>query len=313
MLNKVKDELYQKVKKNIVDILVVIGVLSILVGSLLPSGYSHFFLSVGSAILGAGTFSALMKTSFFAELFQGHIATAFYDPAKISDDKVLDRWGLITKSLLDNVLTKASADAKDRIQKLYFDGERQFHFEDLLTDYRIEIHEQTREVTITNTSRATIIVAPDTQEPMIKQTIKVQHGGAMMNSTMKINNKLVDRQKHTTESAEQYDINIPIYEYCEQGKQIKYERITVSKQNIDNEPYIAMTLVRYTMGLTVTATITDGYKIIFLPELEGSKCCLELNGKSSWSLASPQELLLPGQGYTMIITKLTNSHTGEAS
>ncbi len=284
------------------------------IDELLTKGFADAILKSGSAILGAGVFAAIMKSVQFTEIFKSNIYDVFYNPEKIHGiDNVKARWITLTDSLLKNVLPVAHSDAAEHIKEQFFNSELEYHYENYTVTYDISIDSENN-ITTTSHIDTTIILSPNKDNPTLKQEFNSTGTSKLVG--VLINGKQIDNDGLFTQDEKDKNINIlkiPLKKYAtmetaKSDKSLKFERTVELKQCMEDDPYMAATIKRYTKCFTIKAKVTDGYKLMFqkfgLGSLPKNHYIEEdINGYQRWQLAEQNSQLLPGQGYMIVVAK----------
>lgn len=315
MMEWIKNIVIEPIKKNLVFIFFFGGFIFILLGALIEhQGYSEFFLKSGSAILGGGVFAVLLYSDKFTKLFEKHIYNVFYDPEKISGvDELKKKLHGLSNAVLKHILPKSHSDATDLLMEKFFNSELEYHYENYEQTYDIKVNTQNNDITIMNTTRVKIVLAPKVESPRLKQRlmgdvtyklIRLAFNAKKVETADFIKDKTNDKINILT---------IPLKEYAiidsnNIDEVIQMERVVEMKQNLDVDSYVAAEVSRYTKGFSVKVKITDGY-IVQFENFGIDKSSDEHHENDDddeyerWTLAENGELLLPGQGYLFIITK----------
>jgi hypothetical protein len=282
---------------------------------LIPIGTGEALLKTGSAILGAGVFAVILKSSQFTSLFQKHIMDVLYNPANMADKSVLkEKWILLTNEMLKQVLPKAHYDATNQIEKQFLNSELDYHFENHEITYDIQIDASTNIATIKNTTRSTIVLSPNTDEPMFEQVF--QNDGKSKLLKLFLNNENINQPDLfiiDSENPNNQILKFPFKKYGiissqNEDTKITLERIIENKQNLADDPCLLTFIKRYSKGFVVKAKVSEGYKIIFdnFSFVDVTKDRYQKDDGDSyerWQLAKPDELLLPNDGYVIVIIK----------
>jgi len=310
------------VKKNLAAVFFWGGIVMVLVGAALggavdklpfiPLGTGEALLKVGSAILGAGVFAIIMKSSQFVKIFQDHIFDVFYRPeTAISGIALKDKWRDITNSMLKEVLPKTHLEASDKIEQQFFDAELMYHFEEYYNSYTITIDKAKNIATIELFSKSTIILSPNSPNPILKQSIET--GGEIELKALRINDAdvLSDNPfKKDKEDDNKHIHIIPLNKYTEKKEDgvmvARLEKVTKWSQNLSVDPYVKANISRYIKGATIRVKLSNGFKVFFerfglgnLPKNHYLRDDGE--GYERWVLVEPNDLLLPGQGYILMV------------
>lgn len=313
----------REVTKYIALLLVMLGCALILLnvalggllGELLHSSAdqaSKAVSNVGSAILGAGVFAVIMKSAQFTTLFQERIMEVFNQPVDTFGlPSVKDRWKGLTDSILGKTLPNShAADASSRIRDQFLNEELQYHFENYNVRYDIEVENGT--AVIRHLVQANLVISPLHQAPVFTQEMRID--GAYELLEVRINGDPVEHQQFLKKAPSGlWTFTLPLKGFltgsrAAADRSVGFERSYRITQNVAREPYIMATIKRYTKGLTVCARISPGYDLFFattgldqneeLSEVAGSRDAEEF---TRWRLARLDELLLPGQGFVLII------------
>lgn len=278
-----------------------------------PKGTGEAILKSGSAILGAGVFAVIMKSSQFTNLFQKHIYDVFYDPNNVKDGESISvKWTAITNAMLKGVLPTTYSKASGQIKEQFFNSELEYHFENHCITYDISVDPLTNIATSTHTTRTTIVLSPHAPNPILKQTVEVD--GDFELSSFYLNDKQCDVQNLYVVDADDETvrkISLPLRDYVTNATDrsdqiVKMERVVKMKQNLTTEPFFASAISRYIKGATITARVSEGYLIHFkkfgLGDLPDNHYDADNGlGFERWQLASSDDLLLPGQGFILIV------------
>lgn len=309
-------------KANLAIVLFWLGMLLVFVGAIfgtqidsfefIPKGTGEALLKGGSAILGAGVFAVIMKSSQFTQLFQKHIYDVFYNPSSVKEGvPLIVKWRAITSALLKNVLPTAHNKAVDLIEQLFFNSEIEYHFEDHKITYEITINTITNIATVKQHTESTIVLSPNAADPLLDQSIETVGGFELV--TLCLNNQDCNKPElFTKDSANSnlHRLTLPLRAYAVNSsvgddQVIKLERVISFTQDLKTDPCISAEISRYIKGATVKAKVTTGYKLCFrkfgLGKLPDNYYVADDGmGFERWQLAAPNCLLLPGQGFIII-------------
>jgi len=309
-------------KKNLASLLFWVGLFLIFLGAIfgtvidswqyIPSGTGEAILKGGSAILGAGVFAVIMKSSQFTELFQENIYDVFYRPAKLNTGvPLIEKWKIITNELLKEVLPSSHSEAAAKIEKQFFNSELEYHFEEHLNSYEVTIDLNTSLAIIKGITESTIILSPHAKNPILIQSIETD--GDFKLIALRLNGKSCDTSelyKKDPENKNKNVLSLELNEYAESRvntdlKVVRLERVVQWSQNLKEDPYIKGAIVRYVKGGAVKVKVTSGYKTCFerfglgdMPKNNHLKD--DGHGYEKWQLVRPDNLLLPGQGYILM-------------
>lgn len=323
MMHLINETLLKPLKRHTALILAILGFFLVLAGVLTESNswYSNFLLHLGSASLGAGVFAAILKSAQFTELFQKHITTVFYDPAQIDKQTTIDRWEVMTDSLLKDIIPDNFAVASKILKEHFLDADLHFHFEEFNVTHDILVIKENKIATITNTATAKMIIPPGIDNPILEQDFKLDSGSIestelFLNGKKQDFDQLIDQEK-STENHKYIRIELsPFYtKGCPNAERvINLERTIKFTQDLINEPFIYVSIQRFTKGATVKAKIayienqpSSSYTINLvktgLDNWQNSSDDNDTKGYQRWELADKEFLLLPGQGYILTFTQ----------
>ncbi len=323
ILNKI---IVDPVRNNLVATMFISGLLLLLLGTVfdnlvvswIPERSAEFISKTGEAILGAGVFAVILKTSQFTEIFQKYIYEAMYSPVNLKGrESVLERWGHLTRELLKDLLPASHDKATGLLQNQFFNGDSAYHFESHNISYLVEQDRTRSMLTITCTTNSTIVLSPASGSPVFKHTVSLH--SPMEDCpipelvALRFNGKVVDEKTSpelVTCSKDKININIPLNEYADSRSDgdlaVKMERTVKWHQDARTEPFLAGDITRYIKGAVISVKAPKGWKVVFkrfgLGEIP-SDHYLQNDGLGfeRWTLALPNDLLLPGQGYMIIL------------
>lgn len=304
-------------KQHITFVLLLTGALLILFGTthatfidglpFIPKGTGEIIQKIGSAILGAGVFAAIMKSIQFTEYFQKSIHEVFYSPDTNSSLEIIKhKWETLTRSLLKNTLPESYQNASSVIMKRFFDDELQFHFEDFSVSYDFTLRDDGKTLKVINKTTANIVISPKYSEAKIIQRIK--NDGALLIKSLLIDDIPMDLSKCFSQDPENSKVRKFELVVCPKStadKTIKMERVYEYEQDLTKEPYAIASLERYIKGMVVKAK-ASGCGLYFRPTGAGAiydvPGHVDGEGYTRWVLADRNTLLLPGQGYIFVLT-----------
>jgi hypothetical protein len=262
---------------------------------------------LGQSIVSAGVFSAILKSSQFSALFQEHILATFYDPAKILDNKlILDKWLTLTNSILRKILPISYSKVAEAIMARFFDHGLEYHFTDFEIIYNIAI-DTNGDACLTNTLRADLVISPHCEKPIFTQEIESDSPTTLV--SLIIGGAAIDLTKFAGSHSNQKGLSLKfnLLDYIrDDNRSVQIVRSFLTNQHIPSEPFISATISRLIKGAVIRTRITDGYRIRFISngiELKDDQPILDGEGYWRWVLAKPGDLLLPGQGYTLVVVK----------
>lgn len=284
----------------------------------LPSGIGQAILKGGSAILGAGVFAVIMKSAQFTELFQNHIYDVFYDPQKINRGvPLIVKWQALTHALLKALLPGTHHKAASQIEMQFLNAGLEYHFEEHAISYDISIDACNNIATVRSVTNSTIILSPNAEDPVLKQTLEA-HGNFEL-LALRLNDKKCNINKVFEADSDNPNLNVlrlPLKKYALHSatgsdKVIKLERVMQWTQDLQDDPYIKGIIQRYIKGAKVSVKVAAEYKVHFerfglgdLPD----EYYLEDDGfgYERWQLVTSDNLLLPGQGFILMVIPRKN-------
>ena len=269
--------------------------------ALTPS-YAELLAQLGWAMLGAGVFATILKSGQFSDLFQKHIADVIYNPARAENQKILpEKWRLLTDARIKELLPSSYSTAVAGIEKRFFDDELDYHFESFEIVYSIVVTDST--VVITNTMDTTLRIPKHVKDPVFKQKIRGDQPARL--TAIFINNRKIDLTDKTlfTGKGESRELVLNLRKYAKGADSVELVRTFVMTQNLLAEPYITAVISRFIKGAVIKGLISPSHKLRFIgmgislvePET------IDGNGYTTWCLAGSDDLLLPGQGYMIVI------------
>lgn len=309
----------EPLRNNLAIVLFWVGLVAIFVGAVfgrqidaftyVPEGAGEAILKTGSAILGAGVFAVIMKSAQFTELFQKHIYHVFYEPDKLDGVSLIDKWKTITSALLKDVLPSTHQHAVERIEKQFFNSERDYHFEELTISYEIDVKDGI--ATINSVTDSTLIISPSSKNPVLEQYIETS--GQFYFKALRLNDTPYQDPslfKPDPLNPNRRLLEVPLDKFAQttanNDKVIRMERVVQWTQNLAEDPYLKAHIKTYIKGAKIRVKVNGGYKVHFerfglgdLPE----KYYIEDDGVGfqRWQLVRANDLLLPGQGYIMVL------------
>lgn len=315
-----EDTIIKPLKKYFTFFLSLSGALITIIGGIwgndidtlrfVPQGTGEILLKIGSAILGGGVFAAIMKSAQFTDYFQQNIRDVFYRPDRLAGiDSLRQKWNLLTRFMLKDTLPHSYQDATDVIMKSYFDNELQFHFEDHNVTIDITLQKDGKTILVRNTTKTNIVISPKYESAKLAQVFQTEND-------LKLKSLIIDNKDINISGCIHKDKNNPkisrfIYEAkplpCAVGqdKRIAMERVMEFEQDLTIEPYLITAFERYLKGFVLKVK-AEGCNLWFQPTglsaFNEVQKIDEYGGYSRWVLADRNTLLLPGQGYILIVT-----------
>jgi hypothetical protein len=273
------------------------------------NGTARILKDFSTAIIGAGVFAAVLKSAQFSEIFQKNIHDVFYRPhLAVEHEENVRKWKTLTNSMFVKCLPGMTGQATDKIIETFFDNELDYHFENMEVLFKIEMVAK-KSAKITIHTKMNIVVSPG-QKPDIFQ--KVSDSGYRMLSLF-LNHEVVDVAAATVPVKGRPDLtqmSIPHDVYSKipgfkENNSVVLERVTEFTQDIEKEPYYVSGFGRYISGLTVGVE-SRGCNVHFSGTgssvLDDIKPTVDGRGIKRWVMAKNGNLLLPGQGYILVIT-----------
>lgn len=316
------------VKNNFTLALVILGIAIIVTGMHFDSepklglmkSFTNSISKVGVAILGAGVFAVILKSAQFIDVFQKHILDVFYKPVKIASVSDLRiKWLTLTDVILKNTLPASHCEASQKIMGQFIDEELEYHFEKYLVTYDIDVIKPTSKspkLKIKHSISTEIVISPNHNDPVFEQSITTNNDGSTVLKSLIVNNDVIstkDRMQPSSENPQVLEFKLNLNEILSKGSSgsIKMERVYEINQDLSSEPYIIATNIRYVKGFVVRAKVTKGFKIYFrktgIDAFDTIKSIeVDGGGYKRWALAEPNTLILPGEGYIIIVVKENN-------
>ncbi len=320
-LTGIKDACKSWIQKHLIILLIIFGVAGIVFCSVfyksinalnftsLNFEISKILISISSAALGAGVFAAVMKSAQFTSIFQQHIFDVFYRPQlAFGLEPLIGKWLNLTNSILKSNLPENYKDAADKILEQFINGDIHYHFENFEAKYNIEITDSGI-ANVTHTITTKVTVSPNKKNPIIEQKINVDGTCTLVslsidNEPVKFENLLIPNDKDPNERFFKLELSKFLPEGTKE-KTISLKRTYKFTQNLHKEPYIVATFARYLRGCLVKAKVPSDYKMYFKTTGFSSENPNDgfIDGEAftNWRLAGPSDLLLPGQGYIILI------------
>ena len=264
------------------------------------------------AILGAGVFTAILKSFQFTELFQKNISEVFFSPNKaLESSDIKNRWLSLSQNILEHSLP-SEYNAANFVYDRFFSRPRTINFKNYLIIYDIE-DQGNGIVKIRATTRFDIIVSDNLQpsDHILKQSVFSKDNNFTIIS-ININNHPIKFDKCLEKSSSSDDphvCKIDLSSNLLSDKTASVERIYEYTQDLANEPYFIGQLDRYVKGMTIKAKAPN-HNLYFSStglglSVSSTKKTQQTDGEgyTVWQVAESQDLLLPGNGYILIVTK----------
>lgn len=264
----------------------------------------------GTAVLVSGVFTAIVKSSQFAEIFQAHLMDALYHPSKIhTSEQSRQNWTNLTKSMLDRTL---DSDASKVTQKIYetflnSDLELSHTYHDVSVTYDISVANDGT-AKILNTLKTTLKIPVGVESPKFRQWLTVN--GSKRLTYLRIGNSIIDTRTAIPSAPNALKdglfIEYPLAGHIDAERTVEVERTFELEQNLLTEPFITVLIEKYVFGLEVRVKISSGYQITYMRSGTGvNRDSIPTDGQGflRWVVAPSKSLLLPGSGFTLIVTK----------
>lgn len=319
-LDWIKNLILEPVKRHPAVSFLFTGALFGVVGVILANSHvdswqnylGKVLISLSTALLGGGVFSVIAASKNYTNLLQQHLVDVFMSPEKLSDKTISlkDRWSILTKARLKGVLPKIYAHATTQIEEQFFNSELQYHFEQYSQEYEITVDEHGI-ATVINTFKADVVKNRACKDFIFRQDSKNKCSPIQLLS-FKLNGIAQDVTNcGFTSNGFSCEFKRDLNEFG--TPTVILERVTTYQQDIKKEPYIIATISRYIKGGELKVRVSKGFDVVFsrsglrskalaaLDEMEPQK---DYAGFRTWTLAGRGDLLLPGQGYILVITSL---------
>lgn len=263
----------------------------------------------GTAILGTGVFTAVVKSSQFAEIFQAHVMDALYSPHKIhSAEQLKQSWMSLTKAMLERAL---GSDAKKAVHKIYdtflkSDLELSHTYHDVKIKYLIDVAGEGNAI-ITNVLSARLKIPEGAESPKFSQWLKAD--GAKELTQLRIGNQDIDlatEKLMATPADGVLTLSYPLAGHLDESRTVEVERTFKIAQNLLLEPFITVVIEKYVFGMEVRVKVPKDYRITYIQsgkKQNNADILIDGEGFYRWVVAPSKALLWPGSGFTLIFTK----------
>lgn len=311
--------IWHPIVSNVIATLFLSGVLMVFIGAVFGDsvdartvkGLGDSVLKVGSAILGAGVFAAIMKSGQFIDLFQSHIFDVIYNPLPVKGrPSLMDKWRKLTESLLQEMLPATHCKASALLEHQFFNSNASYHFEDHNISYEIDIN-SSGVIRVKNTTETTIVLSPSASDPAFEYRLQVTDLGELpppVVHALLLNNVDYLNNAGVVNNGGVLEVSIPLLNIAKvtasQDKVVKLERIVEWSQDIKTEPYIKTDIKRYIKGARVSVNAPKTCKVYFerfgLGDVPANFHTM-VGAAERWTLAASDDLLLPGQGFIIML------------
>lgn len=314
-----KKAIVEPAVKNSPMVLFFLGLLLVGLTSYAPIATELWFPDIvkqlGWTILGAGVFTGIMKSAVFTEIFQNHLADVIYSPERSeTQGGIVRNWRSLTSARIKELLPLNHEKVVSGIEGRFFDDELEYHFEGWWIRYDINVDEKGM-ATINNTMGANLLIPQNVEDPDFRQTVSSESGVQL--TSVIIDNQSIDLNDpdifvaKPDKGPNAKELVLPLRKYAKSGDKILFQRTFKVTQDLRVEPHITAVLTRYITGATVHARVSATHQVKFVPIGIHKVAAPYVDGEGykSWRLAAPQDLLLPGQGYILVVVPVLSGNT----
>lgn len=322
VLKFLSETILETLKRNLVLTMTLGGAFLVLLGgifgtsidqwALAPKGTGDSILKVGSAILGGGVFAAIMKGQQFNDFFMKNIASVHYTPQEVLSTEVLrERWKVLTGSILKSTLPETYNSATDEIANQFLGNELKYHFEGLELRYEMRLLDDRHTLEVTQTNEVKVVISPNQSDVILEQ--KIQVDGACELQTLLVNGEPVALEERLVDDPDDSSkrlfrlnlLDFPLRFNSDGDRYITLQRTYKMTQDILEDPNIILDLIRYTKGLKVKVKMHGHGRFSFKETGTSTFTTPEpfdcAEGWRWYTLASEDQLLLPGQGFILTV------------
>ncbi|GKX63848.1 hypothetical protein SOASR032_24170 [Pragia fontium] len=299
--------------KYIILTFILIGCALALIGLLAfdnNSKVSIILTNLGSVIIGGGFFSALTKTKHYTDFFQNRIFDVFFNPANhISKEVLREKWLTLTRSIMRDITNNFNEDGAKKIYDRYLQHQSDYHYSDMQVTYEIELVGDNilAKQIITNK----LISTTNTKSLPFKISFTPDITDS---STVELKEVIIDGKKFNEQNIDEFanDLGYKCYSLnldTSRKKVFNLERTMEYKQNILEDPILLTEYSRFVKGLEVKYKVKN-CNVHFLTLGKSHFACgnikttVDSSGFTRVSISNPDELTLPWEGFTLIITHL---------
>lgn len=324
IVDELKNIFIYPLKRHISSVLFYGGLVLVFIGAifgdaidafnLVPNGTGEAILKSGSAILGAGVFAVIMKSAQFIELFQKNIFDVFSDPKRVvGKDGLSEKWRYVTRAILKDLLPASYVAAAEYIEKKYFDDELEYHFENIVAEYEIDVVDGVAKVRCT--TKGNIIISPCSKNPVLEHVLDLESGNNFKLEMLLINGQAIEVDGLyivDENNPSRRVMNFSLAQYARKisggdDRVVNMCRTVSWEQQLAMEPYVKFDVKRYVKGY-VAEVKSSGLSTVKLEPFEmrrtGSLVPISTpQGYKRWTIASEDELLLPGQGFIIFLVQ----------
>lgn len=212
---------------------------------------------------------------------------------------------MLTRLLLSRLLTDQSAAATAALVESLMEKRHSYYLDDFKISYHMETDGSS--VMVTNTMCADVHLAPDCSNYLFVQTIESDAAAELLSFTLDGDRvePVLELSGRRSAQGEQLTVSVNLKDYLKPGQHtIRLERTYVTVQDMHAEPFISDTISRFIKGAVIETEISPGYRVRLIAN--GMEKCNPKpvpggGRKVRWELAQHNVLLLPGQGYTLIL------------
>lgn len=313
----------EPIKRNVPFSMAVGGLIVVLIGAIfgnaidsitfIPRGTGDALQKIGGAILGGGVFAVIMKSAQFSEFFQKCLGDVFYSPgATVSLPILKEKWLVLTRALLKDTLPASYHDAAEVIGGKFLDNELEHHFEKYEVTYDFHLDADGKTLRVRHLVKTEVVISPRFESTVISQPNSVE--GAMKLVSLVIDGVSLDltdqnylSQNPSSPKDRVFTIKLsPSKVACtEVDRKVNFERVYELQQDISVEPYFIVNFTRYIKGCMVQYRGRNCQVYFRETGLNASKypkTTVDGEGFSRLIMADRNTLLLPGQGYILIVT-----------
>jgi hypothetical protein len=193
-------------------------------------------------------------------------------------------------------------------------GERDYHFEDMVNKFTINIDENTNLAHTVQEMETVIHISPSCEDPVLEHYMSVEAGDKITPISLELNGDVIDINEYLKPvdgEPGKYKFAYPLSQKItgSDGKRIvKYRRVIAFVQDLSIDPLFGSNLTRYIKGYSVIVNMkTEGYKTLFkrygVSGDSNPKPEKYPEGGVRWRLANNNDLLLPGESHILVIIK----------
>ena len=274
-------------------------------------------LNTGIAIIGAGIFTAIVKSGQFSELYEKIISEVIYNPGEYqSEEELISNWNRITKSLLVKVINSDTTLAVDHMQGSFFNKALGYHYERYNQIYTIKWFDYDNKIVQirARTSGNIVTLNNSSADPDFFSEFSVNDrtGNEIKIEYYKLDSIDVSSSIETISKEDKlfYKASIPL----KSGTNYLLDRKIKYNQCLIDENYLISQVIRYAKNLTIEAKYEQNELYPDAPAIKFNFMTLgvsdSIRGKfekfeldhntTKWRYDG---LLLPNQGYIIFLTE----------